>query len=77
MMKRGEIRSILAATDLGAASDEVVRAAAGLAERTGARLHLINALEIERLPGMENPTYPTSCSPTRRGAWQGRRSWRA
>lgn len=57
-MKRGEIRSILAATDLGPASDEVVRAAAGLAERTGARLHLLNALEIELLPGMDNPTYP-------------------
>jgi nucleotide-binding universal stress UspA family protein len=58
MMKRGEIRSILAATDLGPASDPVVRAAAALAERTGARLHLLNALEIEQLPGMENPTYP-------------------
>ena len=58
MMKRGEIRSILAATDLGPASDEVVRAAAALAERTGARLHLLNALEIGQLPGMENPTYP-------------------
>jgi nucleotide-binding universal stress UspA family protein len=58
MMKRGEIRSILAATDLGPASDEVVRAATALAERTGARLHLVNALEIERLPGMESPTYP-------------------
>lgn len=57
-MKRGEIRSILAATDLGPASDEVVRAAAALAERTGARLHLLNALEIGQLPGMENPTYP-------------------
>jgi nucleotide-binding universal stress UspA family protein len=58
MTKRGEIRSILAATDLGPASDEVVRAAAALAERTGARLHLVNALEIGQLPGMENPTYP-------------------
>lgn len=57
MMKRGEIRSILAATELGPASDEVVRAAAALAQRMGARLHLLNALEIEQLPGMENPTY--------------------
>lgn len=57
-MMRGEIRSILVATDLGPASDQVVRAAAALAERTGARLHLLNALEIGQLPGMENPTYP-------------------
>lgn len=62
-MKRGEIRSILAATDLGPASDEVVRAAAALAACTGARLHLINALEIERL--------------RRRRRWARRSGWRA
>jgi nucleotide-binding universal stress UspA family protein len=58
MMEGGGIRSILAASDLGPASDEVVRAAAALAERLGAGLHLLNALEIERLPALEAPTFP-------------------
>lgn len=52
------IRSILAATDLGPASDEVVRSAAALAERTGAELHLLNALDMRKLPALEAPTYP-------------------
>lgn len=52
------IGAILAASDLGPASDEVVRTAAALAGRLGAELHLLNALEIERLPAMEAPIYP-------------------
>lgn len=57
-MRGGQIRSILAASDLGPASDAVVGAAAAVAARTGAALHLLNALEIERLPELEAPTYP-------------------
>lgn len=53
-----EIRSILAASDLGPGSENVVSAAAALAERTGARLHLLTALEVEHLPALESPTYP-------------------
>lgn len=40
------IRSILAATDMGAASDAIVRSAAILAGRSGAELHLIHSLEF-------------------------------
>ncbi len=49
---------MLAASDLGPASDEVVGAAAALAERLGAELHLMNALEIESLPDLEAPSFP-------------------
>lgn len=52
------IRSILAATDLGPASDGVVASAAALAERTGAELHLVHSLEIENLPELDHPTFP-------------------
>lgn len=51
-------RSILAATDMGPASDPVVAAAAALAGRLGAELHLVHALEIERLPDLEHPSFP-------------------
>lgn len=44
------LNSILVATDLGPASDKVVRAAAELAQRTGARLHLVHALDLESPP---------------------------
>ena len=40
------LRSILAATDLGAGSDAIVRSAARLAARTGAELHLLHALDL-------------------------------
>lgn len=41
-------RSIVAATDLGSTSDDIVRAAAILAGRSGAELHLIHSLELTR-----------------------------
>lgn len=44
------IRSILAATDLTEGSDAVVRAAAGIAERTGAAYHVVHAFEMEISP---------------------------
>lgn len=56
--RAGKIEAVLAASDLGPASDEVVRAAAAVAEMLGAELHLLNALEIERLPALEAPLYP-------------------
>lgn len=52
------IRSVLAATDLGPASEPVVAAAAALARRLDAELHLVHALEIERLPDLEHPSFP-------------------
>lgn len=61
-MTRPTMRSILAATDLGAASDEVVRSAASLAASTGAELHLLNAFDIDALPdpapGQPSFSYP-------------------
>lgn len=47
---RRTILSILAASDLGPASDKVVRSAAALAGRLGAELHLLHALDLEKLP---------------------------
>lgn len=41
------IRSILAASDLTEATDAVVRAAAALAELTGADLHIVHAFDME------------------------------
>ncbi|HSJ32710.1 MAG TPA: universal stress protein [Longimicrobiales bacterium] len=41
------IRSILAASDLTEATDAVVRAAAALAELTGADLHVVHAFDME------------------------------
>lgn len=58
MMTQGGIRSILAATDLGPSSDRVVASAAALAERAGAELHLVHALEIDHLPELDHPTFP-------------------
>ncbi|HUE76793.1 MAG TPA: universal stress protein [Longimicrobiales bacterium] len=47
------LRTILAATDLGGASDDVVRSAALLAERSGAALYLIHSLELPGVPSDE------------------------
>jgi universal stress protein E len=44
------LRSILAATDLGSASDAVVSSAALLAARSGAELHLLHTLDLSWLP---------------------------
>lgn len=54
-MRTTEIRSILAATDLTVASDEVLRAAGALALATGAALHVVHAfdLELSPYPGMD------------------------
>jgi nucleotide-binding universal stress UspA family protein len=57
-MAGARFRSILAASDLGPASDEVVGSAAALAERLGAALHVLHALELELLPPLEAPTFP-------------------
>lgn len=54
------IRSILAATDLSDASDEVLRAAAALAGRTGAALHVIHAFDFPQTPYFEVPVDPTT-----------------
>lgn len=43
-MNRPTLRSILVASDLGPASDDVVRGAATLAARTGAELHMVHAV---------------------------------
>jgi nucleotide-binding universal stress UspA family protein len=47
------IRSILVATDLTEASDEVLRAGAAIAALTGAALHVVNALEIPATPYLD------------------------
>lgn len=44
------IRSILAATDLSDASDEVLRAAGALAAHTGAELHVLHAFDLPPSP---------------------------
>ena len=54
------IRSILAATDLGDACDEVLRAAAALARRTGAALHVIHAFDFPQSPYFEAPVDPAT-----------------
>lgn len=48
-----EIRSILAATDLSPVAEAVLRSAAHLAELTGAKLHVVYALEASRAIGGE------------------------
>lgn len=58
MTTNGGIRAILAATDLGPASDPVVASAAAMARRAGAELHLVHALEIDNLPELDHPTFP-------------------
>lgn len=50
-----EIRNILAGTDLSPASDRVLRTAAVLAARSGARLHVLHA--VEPLAAMPIPTF--------------------
>jgi len=44
------IRSILVATDLSESSDRVLAAAAALAGRAGAALHVLHAFDFQRLP---------------------------
>ena len=46
-----KVQSILVATDTGATSDNVMRAAAALATLTGAKLHVLHALEFGSEPG--------------------------
>jgi len=50
MPDTGEISSILVATGLGGESDAPIRMAGFLAQRTGAELHLLHALELDALP---------------------------
>jgi nucleotide-binding universal stress UspA family protein len=60
------IRSILAATDLSEASDEVLRATGALAAHTGAELHVLHAFDLPSAPyaaGEQAASPPT---------WQGR-----
>lgn len=61
-MKPNPIRSVLAATDLTPASDDVLGSAARLARAAGARLHVIHAfdLELSAYPGIDGaaPTFP-------------------
>ena len=56
------IRSVLAATDLTPASNDVLGSAARLAQAAGARLHVIHAfdLELSAYPGIDGaaPTFP-------------------
>lgn len=46
-MRSRAIHSVLAATDLTAASDEVLRSAASLARSAGAQLHVVHAFDFE------------------------------
>ena len=59
-MKPNPIRSVLVATDLTPASDDVLGSAARLARATGARLHVIHAFDLEPsgYPGIDG-TAPT------------------
>ena len=54
-MRDAVTRSILAAVDLAAGSDAVLRAAAELARRTGADLHVLHALDIPPTPYFDIP----------------------
>lgn len=49
------LREVLVATDLTPAADEVVRAAAGIADATGARLHAVHVME-GLVPAGEEPS---------------------
>jgi nucleotide-binding universal stress UspA family protein len=49
-MRPYAIRSILAASDLTEASDEVLRAAASLAAQAGAELHVLHSFDFQPLP---------------------------
>ncbi|HEU0300309.1 MAG TPA: universal stress protein, partial [Longimicrobium sp.] len=44
------MRSILAVSDLTPASDTALSAAAGLAVRTGAELHVVHSMEVVGMP---------------------------
>ncbi|HEX6374017.1 MAG TPA: universal stress protein [Longimicrobium sp.] len=61
-MRPNPIRSVLAATDLTPASDDVLGSAARLARAAGARLHVIHAfdLELSAYPEIDGsaPTFP-------------------
>jgi nucleotide-binding universal stress UspA family protein len=50
-MAQYQIRSILAATDLGESSDQVLRSAAAAAQVTGAALHVLHVLELDSSSG--------------------------
>ncbi|HEX8907003.1 MAG TPA: universal stress protein [Longimicrobiaceae bacterium] len=54
------IRTILAATDLTDACDEVLHAAGALAMRTGAALHVIHAFDFPQSPYFESPVDPAT-----------------
>lgn len=47
---QGSMRSILAVSDLTSASDAALSAAAGLAARTGAELHVVHSLDVVGMP---------------------------
>ncbi|HEX7242160.1 MAG TPA: universal stress protein [Longimicrobiaceae bacterium] len=71
-MTTNPIRSILAATDLSEASDEVLRAAGALAAFTGAELHVLYAFELPPPPYLEEgaaevPTFEGRIRDARRG----------
>jgi nucleotide-binding universal stress UspA family protein len=53
-MRTPVLRTIVAATDLTEASDEVLRAAAGLARDTGAALHVVHAFDFPPSPYVED-----------------------
>jgi nucleotide-binding universal stress UspA family protein len=53
-MRREIIRTIVAATDLTEASDEVLRAAGRLALETGATLHAVHALDFPPAPYLDD-----------------------
>jgi nucleotide-binding universal stress UspA family protein len=57
-VQRTIIHSILAATDLTVASDEVLRAAGALAAATGAALHVVHALDTAVAPSIADPADP-------------------
>jgi nucleotide-binding universal stress UspA family protein len=54
------IRTILVATDLTDACDEVLRAAAALARRTGASVHVLHAFNFPQAPYIEAPIDPAT-----------------
>ena len=54
-MPAPELREVLVATDLTPAADDVVRAAAGIADAAGARLHVVHVME-GLVPGGDQPS---------------------